>query len=128
MRIRNGFVSNSSSSSFIVYGFNNSVVLQELYDTVTNILGKDSNWDNLPDDEKAREIESYLWFKGVRYFHYDYNNSDIECIGCKLQGGTEEKFMKSLEDAKKTLKDFDKEHGTQFADKAIITSDFVVQY
>lgn len=34
MKLRNGFVSNSSSSSYIVYGFGNSDVLLELYDTM----------------------------------------------------------------------------------------------
>lgn len=128
MKIRNGFVSNSSSSSFIVYGFGNSRDRQEMYDTVTNILDRDSNWDKLSDYGKARRVETYLYCKGVDYFNYDYDNSDIECIGCELQEGTEEKFLESLEKAKKTLKSFDEEHGTHFADKAIITSDFVAQY
>ena len=42
--------------------------------------------------------------------------------------GAEEEFMESLEKAKKTLKAFDEEHGTNFADKAVIISDVVVDY
>ena len=72
MKIRNGFVSNSSSSSFIVYGFGNSDVLQELYDTVTSILDQDSSLDNLTYDELAEMVTSYLDSKGVNYCHYDY--------------------------------------------------------
>lgn len=36
--------------------------------------------------------------------------------------------MESLEKAKKTLKAFDEEHGTNFADKAVIISDVIVDY
>lgn len=128
MKIRNGFVSNSSSSSFIVYGFGNSDVLQELYDTVTSILDQDSSLDDLTYDEMAEVVTSYLDSKGVNYCHYDYDNSYIECIGCELREGTEKEFMESLEKAKKTLKAFDEEHGTNFADKAVIISDVIVDY
>ena len=128
MKIRNGFVSNSSSSSYIVYGFGNSGILQELYDTVTDILDKDNSLDDLTYDELAEEVQTYLIGKGVNYCHYDYDNSYIECIGCELREGTEEKFMESLEKAKKTLKAFDEEHGTHFADDAMIISDVVVDY
>ena len=58
MKIRNGFVSNSSSSSFIVYGFGNSDVIQELYDAVTSILDQDSSLDALTYDEMAEEDET----------------------------------------------------------------------
>ena len=128
MKIRNGFVSNSSSSSFIVYGSRDSEALHELYDTVSEILDKDSSRDDLTYYEMVEEVDSYLYDKGVNYFHYDYDNSDIECIGCELREGTEEKFMESLEKAKKTLKAFDEEHGTNFADKAVIISDVIVDY
>lgn len=128
MKIRNGFVSNSSSSSFIVYGFGNSDVLQELYDTVTDILDKDNSLNDLTYDEMAEVVTSYLDSKGVNYCHYDYDNSYIECVGCELREGTEKEFMESLEKAKKTFKDFDKEHGTNFADKAVIISDVIVDY
>ena len=79
-------------------------------------------------DEMAEEVETYLDGKGVNYCHYDYDNSYIECIGCELREGTEKEFMESLEKAKKTLKAFDEEHGTNFADKAVIISDVVVDY
>ena len=72
MKIRNGFMSNSSSSSFIIYGFGNSDVLQELYDTVTSILDQDNSLDNLTYDELAEVVTSYLGSKGVNYCHYDY--------------------------------------------------------
>ena len=128
MKIRNGFVSNSSSSSFIVYGFGNSDVLQELYDTVTDILDKDNSLNDLTYDEMAEVVTAYLDSKGVNYCHYDYDNSYIECIGCELREGTEKEFMESLEKAKKTLKAFDEEHGTHFADDAMIISDVIIDY
>ena len=84
MKIRNGFVSNSSSSSFIVYGFGNYDVLHELYSMVNEIRDKDSSLGDLTYEEMAEEVEAYLSKKGVDYFHYDYDNSDIECIGCEL--------------------------------------------
>lgn len=128
MKIRNGFVSNSSSSSFIVYGFGNYDARHELYDTVNDILDKDSSLADLTYEEMTEEVEAYLDSKGVNHFHYDYDNSDIECIGCELREGTEKEFMESLEKAKKTFKAFDEEHGTNFADKAVIISDVIVDY
>lgn len=121
MKTRCGFVSNSSSSSFVIYGFDYNTGCA-LYDLVEDIIEKDGSRD-LEDEGLAYYIGEYLGKYGIDHYHYDYDNEDLCSIGCELREGSEEEFLESLMEAKAVLRKFDEEHGTKLADKAKIMSD-----
>ena len=126
MKIKSGFVSNLSSSSFIVWGFS-SADSDRVYDLVEKkVLEKEPC---LRDKYKFWRVQSYLESYGIDYCYtgdWDYNHT--EGIGCILEEGSLEDFNESLKKAEDALKTFDEEHHTDFARNSRIFSAFEESY
>jgi hypothetical protein len=75
MKIRTGFVSNSSTTSFCIWGMR--ATWDNLKDKVKEHCEKESNWDEY--------IQSYLEFKGLE-IHWDAGGFQTEYyIGTSLE-------------------------------------------
>ena len=126
MKIRNGFISNSSSSSFILFGFS-SEDSDKVYDMVKEKVKKEDPY--LGDQKLFWKIQYYLERRGIDYcYKEDWNYNHTDGIGCILDEGTIEEFDKSLEKAKEALEKFDEEHHTDFAKNSKIFSAFEENY
>ena len=126
MKIRNGFVSNSSSSSFIVFGFS-SEDFDEVYDMVEKKVEAEDPY--LSEKKLYWEIQNYLERYGIDYCcKRDWNYNSTEGIGCILEEGSIEEFNASLKQAEDTLKKFDEEHHTDFAKNSKIFSAYEENY
>ena len=126
MKIRNGFVSNSSSSSFILFGFS-SEDSGKVYDMVKEKVKKEDPY--LSDQKLFWKIQYYLERRGIDYcYKEDWNYNHTDGIGCTLDEGNIEEFDKSLEKAKEALEKFDEEHHTDFAKNSKIFSAFEESY
>ncbi|MGN1178040.1 MAG: hypothetical protein ACI4SI_03255 [Candidatus Ornithospirochaeta sp.] len=126
MKIRSGFVSNSSSSSFIVFGFS-SEDYDEMYDMVEKKIEEEDPY--LSEKKLYWEIQNYLERYGIDYCHkgdWEYNRT--EGIGCILEEGSIEEFNESLKKAEDALKKFDEEHHTDFARNSKIFSAYEENY
>ena len=120
MKIRGGFISNSSSSSFILYGFS-SDVSEKVYNIVEEFLAEDPTIDR---DNLFGEVVDYLDdYYGLSCLGYDQLGWDGIEIGYNLEEGSKEEFNRSLKKAEAALEEFDKDFATDFAKKAIIYSD-----
>lgn len=126
MKIRNGFISNSSSSSFILFGFS-SEDSDKVYGMVKEKVKKEDPY--LSDQKLFWKIQYYLERRGIDYcYKEDWNYSHTDGIGCILDEGNIEEFDKSLEKAKEALEKFDEEHHTDFAKNSKIFSAFEENY
>ena len=126
MKIRSGFVSNSSSSSFIVFGFS-SEDSDRVYDMVKKKVEAEDPY--LSDQKLFWRIQYYLERHGIDYcYKEDWNYNHTDGIGCILEEGSIEEFNKSLEKAKEALEKFDEEHYTDFAKNSMIFSAFEENY
>ena len=90
MKVRNGFVSNSSSSSFIVYGFSEGDSC-EVYNIVEKKLKEED--PSIEEDDMCWSVYCYLKERGINYVHHEEWN-DTEEIGCILEEGSGEEFKK----------------------------------
>ena len=125
MKIRNGFISNSSSSSFILFGFS-SEDSDKVYSMVKEKVKKE---DPYLSDQKLFWKIQYLERHGIDYcYKEDWNYNHTDGIGCILDEGNIEEFDKSLEKAKEALEKFDEEHHTDFAKNSKIFSAFEENY
>ena len=124
MKVRSGFISNSSSSSFIVCGFSEDDSCE-----VHNILEKKLKEEDpsIEEDDMSWSIYCYLKERGINYVNHGEWN-DTEEIGCILDEGSGEEFKESLKNAKNSLKKFDEEHHTDFAKDYRIYSVFKTDY
>ena len=126
MKIRNGFISNSSSSSFILFGFS-SEDSDKVYSMVKEKVKKEDPY--LSDQKLFWKIQYYLERRGIDYcYKEDWNYNHTDEIGCILDEGNIEEFDKSLEKAKEALEKFDEEHYTDFAKNSKIFSAFEENY
>lgn len=126
MKIRSGFVSNSSSSSFIVFGFS-SEDSDRVYDMVKKKVEAEDPY--LSDQKLFWRIQYYLERRGIDYcYKEDWNYNHTDGIGCILEEGSIEEFNKSLEKAKEALEKSDEEHRTDFAKNSMIFSAFEENY
>ena len=126
MKIRSGFVSNSSSSSFIVFGFS-SEDSDRVYDMVKKKVEAEDPY--LSDQKLFWRMQYYLERRGIDYcYKEDWNYNHTDGIGCILEEGSIEEFNKSLEKAKEALEKFDEEHHTDFAKNSMIFSAFEENY
>lgn len=79
MKIRNGFVSNSSSSSFCIYGTyiqDPSLLTAEFREKLMKELGKDS-WEQVEEDCDSYEMRDTISdLLGMSFYGYEHN-----CIG-----------------------------------------------
>ena len=110
MKIRNGFVSNSSSSSFVVYGFNTDDSC-EVYDMLEKKFKEEDPY--MSEGDVRWSIQEYLEKRGIDYCFYN-EWDDTKEIGYILEEGSKETFNKSLEKAEDTLRKFNEEHHTDF--------------
>lgn len=70
MKIRSGFVSNSSSSSFIVYGFFSDDLPEEIYERIENENVSEDFWDLVErsyDSDGTIVGKRILWFENNAY-------------------------------------------------------------
>ena len=126
MKIRNGFISNSSSSSFILFGFS-SEDSDKVYDMVKEKANEEDPY--LSDHKLFAKRQYYLERRGIDYcYKEDWNYNHTDGIGCILDEGNIEEFDKSLEKAKEALEKFDEEHHTDFAKNSKIFSAFEENY
>ena len=117
MKIRNGFVSNSSSSSFIVCGFSTNDSCK-VYDMLKERFEEEDPC--ISEEDVYWKAHVYLTERGLDYlYQWDYFRQGewkaTEEIGCILEEGSKERFDESLKKAEDTLKKFDEEHRTDFA-------------
>ena len=124
MKVRSGFVSNSSSSSFIVCGFSEDASC-EVYDILEKKLKEED--PSIEEDDMCWSIYRYLKKRGINYVNHGEWN-DTEEIGCILDEGSGEEFNESLKKAEDSLKKFDEEHHTDFAKDYRIYSVFKTDY
>ena len=124
MKVRNGFVSNSSSSSFIVYGFSEDDSC-EAYNIIEKKLKEED--PSIEEDDIRWSIYCYLKERGIGYLHHEEWN-DTEEIGCILEEGSGDRFNESLKKAESSLKKFDEEHHTDFAKDYRVYSVFQTDY
>lgn len=124
MKVRSGFVSNSSSSSFIVCGFSEDDSC-EVYDILEKKLKEED--PSIDEADMSWSIYCYLKERGINYVNHGEWN-DTEEIGCILEEGSGKEFKESLKKAENSLKKFDEEHHTDFAKDYIIYSVFKTDY
>ena len=124
MKVRSGFVSNSSSSSFIVCGFSEEDSC-EVYDILEKKLKEED--PSIEEDDMSWSIYCYLKKRGINYVNNGEWN-DTEEIGCILEEGSGKEFNESLKKAEDSLKKFDEEHHTDFAKDYRIYSVFKTDY
>ena len=93
MKIRNGFVSNSSSSSFIVCGFSTDDSC-EAYNILEKKLKEED--PTIDEDDMSWSIYCYLKERGINYLNHGEWN-DTEEIGCILEEGSGKEFNESLQ-------------------------------
>ena len=124
MKVRYGFVSNSSSSSFIVCGFSKDDSC-EVYDIIEKKLKEED--PSVEEDDMSWSIYCYLKKRGINYVNHGEWN-DTEEIGCILEEGSGENFNESLKKAENSLKKFDEEHHTDFAKDYRVYSVFKTDY
>ena len=106
MKIRNGFVSNSSSSSFCAYGTQQSVegiktILQERYPDFDKHIGeKTCNEDILSflDDKFEYDADISIMFGNYSYFYIGrkFNSIRDDETGGQFKKTTEDKLAKVL--------------------------------
>lgn len=126
MKIRSGFVSNSSSSSFVLFGFSPedsdkvySMVKKKVEEEEPYLSERDTFW----------RVQYYLERRGIDYcYKEDWNYNRTDGIGRILDEGDKEAFIKSLEEAEDTIKKFDEEHHTDFAKNSRIFSAWEENY
>ena len=122
MKIRSGFVSNSSSSSFIIWGFSPEDS-DKAYDMVKKKIEKEE--PHLSESDIFWRVNYYFMSRGIDYcFKEQWNYEHTDGIGCVLDEGDRETFNKSLEEAEGVIKKFDEEHHTDFARNCKIFSVF----
>lgn len=124
MKVRNGFVSNSSSSSFIVCGFSTDNSC-EAYDMLEKKFKEE--YPDMDEGDVCWEVQWYLKERGLDYCRRNEWNDTVE-IGCILGEGDIEKFNESLKEAEDTLKKFEEEHHTDFAKDYRVYSVFTIDY
>ena len=124
MKIRNGFVSNSSSSSFIVCGFSTDDSC-EAYNILEKKLKEED--PTIDEDDMSWSIYCYLKERGINYLNHGEWN-DTEEIGCILEEGSGKEFNESLRKSESILKKFDEEHHTDFAKDYRVYSAFEENY
>ena len=112
MKIRNGFVSNSSSSSFIVYGFSTDDSC-EVYDMLEKKFKEED--PDMSEGDVRWSMQEYLEKCGIDYCFYNEWDGTKE-IGYILEEGSKETFNESLKKAEDTLKKFNEEHHTDFTE------------
>ena len=122
MKIRSGFVSNSSSSSYILWGFSPEDS-DKAYDMVKEKVKKEE--PHLSESDIFWRVNYYFMSRGIDYcFKEQWNYEHTDGIGCVLDEGSRETFNKSLEEAEGIIKKFDEEHHTDFARNCKIFSAF----
>ena len=122
MKIRSGFVSNSSSSSYILWGFSPEDS-DKAYDMVKEKVKKEE--PHLSEINVFWRVNYYFRSRGIDYcFKEQWNYEHTDGIGCVLDEGDKETFNKSLEEAEGVIKKFDEEHHTDFARNCKIFSVF----
>ena len=124
MKVRFGFVSNSSSSSFIVCGFNEDDSC-EVYNILENKLKEED--PSIDEEDMHWSIYCYLKERGINYLNHG-ELKDTEEIGCILEEGSGKEFNESLKKAEDSLKKFDEEHHTDFAKDYRVYSVFKIDY
>ena len=126
MKIRSGFVSNSSSSSFVLFGFSPKDS-DKVYDLVKEKVEEEDPY--LSGKELFWEIQNYLERYGLDYcWKEDWSYNRTDGIGRILDEGDKETFSKSLEEAEDIIKKFDEEHHTDFAKNCKIFSAWEENY
>lgn len=120
MKIRSGFVSNSSSSSFIIWGFSTGDSCK-VYDMLKKKFEEENPY--LSDEDIYWKIQCYLDRRGIGYCCRE-DWYDTKEIGCILEEGSRKKFDESLKKAEDTLKKFNEEHHTDFSKNHKIYSAF----
>jgi hypothetical protein len=96
MKIRNGFVSNSSSSSFVVYGYHLSE--DEVADKLDIDLSEDSEefWDTIDELFSKPEYENYQYYIGEDdnslYFGRNLSSINDEETFKEFKNSVEEQF------------------------------------
>ncbi len=126
MKIRNGFVSNSSSSSFILLGFSPEDS-DKAYDMVKKKIEAEDPY--LSESNTFWRVNYYFETHGLDYcYKEDWSDNRTDGIGCILAEGDKEKFNESLAKAEDVLKKFDEEHHTDFAKNSRIFSAFEENY
>ena len=122
MKIRSGFVSNSSSSSYILWGFSPEDS-DKAYDMVKEKVKKEE--PHLSESDIFWRVNYYFMSRGIDYcFKEQWNYEHTDGIGCVLDEGDRETFNKSLTEAEDIIKKFDEEHHTDFAKNCKIFSVF----
>ena len=122
MKIRSGFVSNSSSSSYILWGLSPEDS-DKAYDMVKEKVKKEE--PHLSESGIFWRVNYYFMSRGIDYcFKEQWNYEHTDGIGCVLDEGDRETFNKSLEEAEDIIKKFDEEHHTDFARNCKIFSVF----
>ena len=121
MKIRSGFISNSSSSSFVVYGINDVNTINMVFSK----LGiKDS--EGLPlrieDYEFDKDVYEFLESKFNLHIYYDDYHSHY-FLGDYIMGQEEydySEFENNLEDAKKTFSELSQKLNINFDYKMVM--------
>ena len=122
MKIRNGFVSNSSSSSFILLGLSPEDS-DKAYDMVKKKIEAEDPY--LSESNTFWRVNYYFENHGLDYcYKEDWSDNRTDGIGCILDEGDRE----TLEKAEDVLKKFDEEHHTDFAKNSRIFSAWEVNY
>ena len=120
MKIRNGFISNSSSSSFIIYAYNREESTK-IYKIVVNKIKSEN--PSIKDIFLPSEVRRYIFFNyGLDLIEFD--NYSKECvIGCCIDDyKTESQFRKSLDNFTGIFDRFNKDHNIDFFSEAEIFS------